>query len=218
MTVTHPIGDDMLLSYAAGNLSTAQDLMVATAVSLDDEARVRLSGFEAMGGALLDETEVAPLRDGAFEDVMSRIMGTAPDDTVHTDIKTGRTDCVLPKPLRDALGGDLNDVRWSSVGLGVKQAIIPTDDEGTARLLRIPAGQAMPDHGHGGMEVTLVLQGAFRDGDERFARGDVEMADDETEHMPVADLGEDCICLVVTDAPLRFNGLLPKLAQKFLKI
>ena len=45
-----------------------------------------------------------------------------------------------------------------------------------------------------------------------------EIADDAVQHTPVADISEDCICLAVTDAPLRFKGLLPRLAQPFLKI
>ncbi|MEM7711035.1 MAG: ChrR family anti-sigma-E factor [Pseudomonadota bacterium] len=218
MSVTHPVGDDLLMGYAAGLLPAAQDLIVATAVSLDDDARARLSGFEAMGGALLDEGDVAPLRDDSFEAVMGRIQASAPDDTVEARIKTPRVDPGLPQPLREAIGSDLEDVTWKSIGMGVKQVLLNGDDDGSARLLSIPAGQAMPDHGHGGTEYTLVLQGAFIDGDRRFARGDLEVADDEVNHMPVADLGEACICLVVTDAPLKFAGLVPRIAQRFLNI
>jgi putative transcriptional regulator len=36
--------------------------------------------------------------------------------------------------------------------------------------------------------------------------------------MPVADIGEDCICLAATDAPLRFRRLIPRIAQPFLRI
>ena len=35
---------------------------------------------------------------------------------------------------------------------------------------------------------------------------------------PVAEEGEDCICLAATDAPLKFNALLPRIAQPFLRI
>ena len=38
------------------------------------------------------------------------------------------------------------------------------------------------------------------------------------ESTPVADIHEDCICLAVTDAPLRFDGLLHKIVQKFARI
>ena len=125
---------------------------------------------------------------------------------------------VLPQPLVDYVGGDLNAVKWRPLGMGAKQAILKTTKEADVRLLYIPAGAELPDHGHRGKELTLVLKGAFIDGDERFARGDLEVADEQMEHTPVADIGEDCICLAATDAPLRFNKLLPRIAQPFLRI
>jgi putative transcriptional regulator len=125
---------------------------------------------------------------------------------------------VLPRPIRDYVGGDLDAVRWQNVGRGVRQALLPVNGDARARLLHIPAGTAVPDHGHKGLELTLVLRGAFSDTDGRFGPGDVEIADQEVEHTPVAEEGEDCICLAVTDAPLRFSGLMPRLAQPFLKI
>ena len=217
--ITHHIPDDLLMGYAAGGLSEAFDLVVASHVSLNDDARARLSSFEALGGAVLEGAETAELADDSFEATMARIMGTAPADTVREEANAPARHATFPKCLRDYVGGDTDAVQWRPVGMGVKQAVLPTGDgEATARLLYIPAGQAMPDHGHNGVEVTLVLQGAFIDEDGRFARGDIEVATQETEHTPVADIGEDCICLVVTDAPLRFNGLLPKIAQKILRI
>jgi putative transcriptional regulator len=116
------------------------------------------------------------------------------------------------------VGGDLSAIRWRRVGGGVKQAILPTGKDATARLLYIPGGVAVPDHGHKGMELTLVLQGAFADANDRFGPGDIEIADEEVEHTPVALEGEACICLAVTDAPLRFRGMIPRLAQPLLRI
>jgi putative transcriptional regulator len=68
------------------------------------------------------------------------------------------------------------------------------------------------------MELTLVLQGAFADAEESFARGDVEISDETVEHTPTVLAGEDCICLSATEAPLRFRGLIPRLVQPFLRI
>lgn len=214
--IKHHVNDALLMGYAAGALPEAFDLAVATHVSLSDAARARLVAFESLGGAVLEETPVAELDDDSFEATMARIMGGPIGETdAPIEVPGG----IFPTPLRDYVGGDLGAVKWRPIGLGVKQAVLKTGDDGaTARLLYIPAGQAVPDHGHNGLELTLVLQGAFVDGDERFARGDIEIADEDLEHMPVADIGEDCICLAVTDAPLRFNGMIPRLAQRFLRI
>ena len=80
----------------------------------------------------------------------------------------------VPDPLSAYIGGGLNDVKWRPIGLGVRQAVLKTSHAATARLLYIPSGAAVPDHGHRGTELTLVLQGAFRDETARFAAGDVE--------------------------------------------
>ena len=218
--IDHPIDDRLLMGYAAGLLPAAYDLLVATAVSLDDDARARLEGFEAMGGALLSEQPVAPLREGSFEEVLARINGAVPEETVHPDVRAPRVDPVLPQPLREALGADLADVRWQPIGLGSRQAVIPTwAAEGESiRLMHIPAGQAMPEHGHEGAEYVLVLQGSIVDRGMTFRRGDLSHADGAVEHTPTAGPGEDCVCLALTDAPLRLKGLLPRIAQRFLNI
>ena len=82
----------------------------------------------------------------------------------------------------------------------------------------IPAGTAVPEHSHKGRELTLVLKGAFKDEIDHFGPGDIELADGHTHHTPVASDDEDCICLAVTDAPLKFNNIIHKIAQPFLKI
>lgn len=210
-TITHHLTDALLLGYCAGTLPEAFNLAIATHVSMCDACRAAVDSFDALGGEVLATTETAEMGDEALAATRAMIQaGTpAPPAPVAIDV---------PGPLTAYIGGALADVRWRSVGLGVKQAVLKTSKEATARLLYIPAGAAMPDHGHRGTELTLVLRGAFFDEADRFGPGDVEIADEADEHTPIADIGEDCICLAVTDAPLRFRGFLPRLAQPFLGI
>ena len=76
----------------------------------------------------------------------------------------------------------------------------------------------MPAHTHRGLEFTLVLSGAFSDTTGRYARGDMQEADDSLDHQPWAEPGEDCICLAITEAPLRFKSLAARAVQPFLGI
>ncbi len=215
--IEHHLTDELLMGYSAGALPEAFELAVATHLSLCDACRAKAESFDAVGGALIDREgdEETALTDGCLEATLARIRGAAEPEPAPRPIDASG---VLPAPLAAYVGGSLDKVSWRPVGMGVKQAILDTAPGATARLLYIPAGTAVPDHGHNGMEITLVLQGAFSDSDGTFARGDVEIATDADDHMPVADISEDCICLAVTDAPLRFKGLLPRLAQPFLKI
>ncbi len=212
--IKHHLTDDLLMAYAAGNLPEAFDLMVATHLSLCDHCRARAESFDAVGGCVLQEQDAsASMSDGSLAATMALIAQGAPK------VKPAHPSCaVLPTPLQDYVGGDVNAIKWKPVGMGVKQAILPTTSEATARLLFIPAGAAVPDHSHNGIELTMVLQGAFSDEIDRFDRGDVEIADQSIHHTPTADIFEDCICLAVTDAPLKFSKLMPRLFQPFLRI
>ena len=212
--IEHHLSDEILMAYSAGTLPEAFNLVVATHISMCDDCRARMHEFDAIGGALLDDEPMAALSDGALEATLKLISKKAKDP-----IKTMRTrPGVLPAPVQEYVGGDLDKVKWRKIGNGARQAILPTTKDASVRLLYIPAGCELPDHGHNGTELTLVLQGAFLDDGERFARGDIEIANEDLEHTPIADIGEDCICLAATDAPLKFNKLIPRVAQPFLRI
>ena len=213
-TIKHHLNDAILMAYSAGTLPEAFNLIVAAHISLCDTCRASAEGFDALGGEVLDHmcgTEVTKSCLTATLDLIEggEIVVSAPESTASG---------ILPKPLQDYVGGDLDSVKWKPIGMGVKQAILPTSKDASARLLLIPAGIAMPDHGHHGTEMTLVLKGAFQDEDGYFARGDIEIADSDLHHTPVADIHEDCICLAVADAPLQFDRLIPRIAQRFLRI
>jgi putative transcriptional regulator len=74
----------------------------------------------------------------------------------------------------------------------------------------------VPEHGHRGHETVCVLAGSYSDRLGRFGPGDLAEADAEVEHQPVADAGQDCICLIATTAPLRFHGRAARLLQPVL--
>ena len=85
-------------------------------------------------------------------------------------------------------------------------------------LLRIRAGGFIPTHRHRGTEMTLVLQGGFSDATGTYHRGDFLMRGSEDEHAPRALDDEDCICLAVLDAPLRFTGWQHRWMNPFLRL
>ena len=211
--IAHHLTDPLLMAYSAGTLPEAFNLTVAAHISLCDECRARLGAFDSIGGVMLANAGTPGMVRGSMEAALA-----AAKSSPAAPVRAPREPGILPPPVQDYVGGDLDAVSWRSVGMGVRQAILQTKGSATARLLHIQAGAAVPDHGHRGIELTLVLQGAFADDGGRFGRGDIEIADEDVEHTPVADTGMDCICLAATDAPLRFLSWLPRLAQPFLRI
>ncbi len=212
--IKHHITPALMMGYAAGGLPEAINLVIATHVSICDECRASLAEYESIGGSVVETTEAAAMSAGSLEATLA-LLGAQDRPAAP---KRPAAHGVFPAPLRDYAGGDAADVRWKSLGGGVKQRILQADSYGSVRLLKIPGGVAVPDHGHKGIELTLVLQGAFSDDTGHFGRGDVEIADQSLEHTPIAEPGADCICLAATDAPLRFNSLIPRLLQPLFKI
>lgn len=209
-SINHHIPDALLNAYASGNLPHSFALVVAAHVSLCLECRASLEAHHAVGGAVLETGDSADISESLKADIFAQL--DAPVTVKPTYARSG----AYPGPIMEALKG--KQPKWKSVGLGVRQSILSADEEGSVRLLYIPPGQAMPDHSHNGLEMTLVLQGSFSDETGHFGTGDIEIADSDLEHTPIAGEGEACICLAATDAPLQFSAFLPRLLQPLFRI
>lgn len=207
--ITHHIPDELLIAYTSGKLDPTFSLVVAAHVSMCDDCRAQLGAHEAIGGALLESFASSEGDITISAGMKDRLMSTldAPYEAPPVYQRSG----VFPAPVMEALGG--LPPKWKPLGGGVRQSVLSRGTGGSVRLLYIPGGMSVPDHGHNGLELTLVLQGAFHDETGRFGVGDLEVANSDLEHTPVAEEGAACICLAATDAALRFRSLIPRLLQ-----
>jgi putative transcriptional regulator len=213
---THRPTDDMIFEYAAGTLPEPVALAVAVQASLDAETRRAIRAAEDAGGALVEALPEAALKPGALDACLARLDDRAAPVPAAVSAETR---ALLPAPLWPLVGGDIGRVAWKARSPAVKAAVLPSSVPGfEVRLLRIKAGAAVPRHTHRGLELTLVLKGAYRDGDLHFARGDLQIADPSIEHKPVADAGEECLCFVVLGAPIRLTGPLGRLVDPFVRV
>ena len=223
MAILHHPSDDLLLAYAAGSLSESLSLLVATHSALCPRCRHEIERAEAIGAAVVDAAEPVAMESAALDAVLARLNegpggGEAMSERRPSAPLADAGAKAIPEPLRSYLNGSLDGLRWRRLGPGVRQFPVLSQPGGlNTRLLRIAPQTTLPEHGHGGEEHTLVLKGRFFDGDEVFARGDLESAHGEIVHQPVSGPDEDCICLVVTDAPLQFTGLVGRILQPFVK-
>lgn len=209
----HPEGE-FLLDYATGAAPEGVAVLVATHLALCPECRRVVRAFE---GVCAESLNWMP---PGIEDGM-----TAPDpaDLPAPDrVARGRASrraAVFPEPLNSYAGGQPDDLPWRRTMFGPREVILKKRGRvSEVKLIRLPAnsGLLMPTHTHAGSELTLVLQGAFRDVTGVYKRGDVATADTSLVHRPLAEPGEECICLAVLDAPLRFAGTLGTMLSPFL--
>jgi putative transcriptional regulator len=213
MTIRHHLDDSTLLAYAAGSLPQGMALLVACHLHDCPSCRQTLQQAEAIGGGLLEAITPAPLDEQALQAVLDRLDEQAPPPPEQ---KTTALNSELPPPLAHYLPGKLADLPWRRIGYGMHHIDLKLGGPGTTRLLKIAPGISVPHHTHGGNELTLILQGSYADEIGRFCVGDVADLDDSVQHQPIVDTDQDCICLIATDAPLRFSGLMGRLAQPFI--
>ncbi len=217
MSIRHHPDDLSLVAYAAGTLTEGMSLVVAAHLELCPQCRGRVREAQGLGGALLDGIEAAPLSDAALAATLARIdarPGQA-SPSVRTPATRPRTFGDLPATLAPWLPAGLERAPWRTLAPGIKHFRFPglASGDGTVRLLAIAPGTALPHHGHGGAELTLVLRGSFADEVGRFQPGDVADLDPSTQHQPIADTDTPCVCLIATDARLRFTGVMGRLFQ-----
>jgi putative transcriptional regulator len=215
---THHPGDAWLLEYAAGSSPEPIALLVATHLAYCPRCRKQVNGYEALGGALLESLEPAPLRDESLQRIMERLERPAaePEPRRLAPELVGASD--LPQPLRDYTGGSLEALAWRRFGPVAEASLLDSFPGFKTRMLRVRAGSALPSHTHEGTELALVLRGAFTDALGHYLRGDVSEAGSDVDHRPVAGADEECICLVVTDAPLKLTSRFGRLLNPFLRI
>ena len=219
MKANHHPQDDLLLSYAAGSLSESWSLAIASHLSVCSECRKTLEIAETVGGVLLEDIPDQQLSSATLESVLAQI--DQPDiEAVSENSQPSATDgSIFPTVLQKYIGSSVENIPWKTIGAGIRQHLIETPDEGgSLRLLRIKAGKSVPNHGHQGRELTLVLSGSYHDGFSTYGAGDMQDADEEIVHKPIVDDGPDCICLVITDAPIIFKEWMPRLLQPLLAI
>lgn len=208
--IKHHIRSELLAAWVSGNLPEVFAVVVASHVSLCEECQAATEAAQAIGGALLERIAPVDLSEDALTRALAALDQPAPP---VPDIGAAG---IFPAPLMQALGGQ--PPKWRILGGGIRQQILMANREGSLRLLYIPPGRKVPEHGHRGLELTLVLQGSFSDSEGIFGLGDVEDADGTVDHQPIAGPGEACICLAATDAPLRFHAMIPRMLQPIFRI
>lgn len=208
--ITHHPEDEMIVEYANGSLGAAESLLVATHASMCGVCRDRIADFEAIGAALLESGDEAPVETVTLDALMARIdeIGDDAIDERETPAKAldVETLTLVPPPLRPLLGNSLSELKWRLAGRGIKKAELPDFGDHKIALLDIRAGQKVPTHTHSGTEYTLVLRGSFSDGSANYQPGDIALADSSVDHAPVADAGESCLCLTIQDGGTRLTG------------
>lgn len=215
-TITRHPEAATLVSFAAGTLAEPLAAVVASHAAMCRQCRAELVDLDLFGAALLLGQPGAAGRD---QDIVPVTLATDRMATVGNGRSRDRfsraVDAAerLPGPIALAYNLSFATVPWKRLGPGVwhHRLFLSEGTEGDLRLLKIGPGRQMPDHGHGGDELTLILDGSFSDVTGEYHCGDLQDVDEGVEHKPLTDKVTGCVCLIASERPARFKSVIGRL-------
>lgn len=211
MTIpSHHPTDETIARFAAGALDAGPRLVVATHVNGCAQCRARIRSFEAVGGALLREVEPAKLSTDSFARTLARLDDPAPAPQAPPVLAAD-----MPAPLRHY---PLGPWRFVHPGLRWRRLTLPEAPDANVIMLKVAAGQRVPEHGHTGTEFTQVVAGGFSDRFGHYVAGDCIEMDEDVDHQPVVDLDGECIVLAAVEGRLRLRGWLGRMFQPLIGV
>lgn len=225
MTGTKDIGEEWIMDFAAGNLGEAHSLFVLSHLAMQPDGKDRLAAAQAIGGAVFEQVGACPVSEGLKNTVMASLGDDSGEGGAQetSPVGTGTlapSGMVLPKPLADYLGKDADDLKWRFMAPGLKvQPVLEGPAGEKLFLMRGKPGVKVAEHSHTGRELILVIKGALSDQTGRYIKGEVaEYSSDDTHGQKMEDDDGECICLSVTDGPLKFKSWMARASQPFIGI
>ncbi|MEM1154096.1 MAG: ChrR family anti-sigma-E factor [Pseudomonadota bacterium] len=209
---------DLLTEYAAGTLPLAQAACVSVHMSYCEQCRRTVSQLQDVGASLFEGLQGETVSDSVLNSVLGQLDDEAPLSYVASQDHAspiGKTPAILQR----LMNGDYTDLVWKKITSSLSISYLKTGDPNYEfALYHIKAGGKIPEHSHRGAEMTLVLEGGFSDADGSYHEGDFILREPGDAHAPTAVQSEDCICLAVLDAPLKFTGWKYRWMNPFLQL
>jgi putative transcriptional regulator len=214
MTIAHHPDEDLLAAYAAGALDLGQRVAIATHLAACQSCRDWVRTMEQVGGALIADIVPATLDERALARTLARIDEPPPPALGARPVYDDAPENLPPFVKTYEFGP------WRRIAPRIAMRPIRLPEPGRTRvfLLKAGPGTKVIEHAHTGVEMTCVLTGAFRRDGERYGPGDFDFGDSDVHHQPQIEEGDDCVSLVAIEGQLRWQGLLGRLMQPFIRL
>jgi len=215
--VKHHPTTDFITDFAAGTLPVAQAACISAHLNYCDSCRRSAEQLQTIGGVLMEQLAPVTVSESVLESVLARLDEPAPLSFAQKQARQEAFD--LPGLLTRIINGDFTQLTWKRITRALSVSSLQTGDSAYEfALYKIAAGGRIPEHDHGGSEMTLVLKGGFSDDRGTYHPGDFIFRQANETHMPVTIDGDECICLAVLDAPLKFTSWQYRWLNPFLQL
>lgn len=194
--------ETLMAHYVAGSLPEPARVLIRSHLEMRPDNRSLVNALELLAGEALENTPGAAIADRKQR--LAAIFSSTSPESEPQAARRPET-ALFPRALRDLVGFEVEDVPWRRRLPGLKEYSLDMDGC-EVRLMWIRPGRALPAHTHQGMELILVLDGAFNDERGHFGPGDISIAGETVDHRPVAEKDRPCIAFAVSDGPVRLTG------------
>lgn len=215
-SIKHHPGITLLEQYVEGSLKSDIALAVSAHIDLCPHCQQLCHDLTADFSSQLEQHTLEPVKQDDWQKMLEQITAqppiptepkTGPDCGANVTVTVNQRQFTLPRALR-RLGSKHG--KWLHLG-GIATAKLPAGRNNHVSLLYIDKGTEVPLHTHLGLEMTLILSGKIVDENGVYGEGDLLINSPDDTHTPRTMADEDCLCLSVLSAPLKFKKGLTRL-------
>jgi putative transcriptional regulator len=213
-TISNHPADELLAAYSAGSLPLSQALCISAHLEQCSSCLQELQQLNRVGSQLMQRLEPAPVPDRLKQDLFARLDSM----DAETEKPAFDGDRSIPKCLRQFIASGYRDLNWKRVSPSIHSVELCRDSNGAkVELLKIKPGGSAATHSHAGDEYTVILEGSFSDEHGLYRKGDFLVKGGDDRHTPVATQDRECICLAVTEGPVRLSGFFGRLLNPLIR-
>ena len=219
-SISHHPDNELMTAYSAGNLPLSQSLCISAHMEHCNSCRQTLKRLNCLGSALMHRLDPSPVAADLKSAVLAQL-DELPLDGEKTEVTSNKLSAVsssVPQCLRQLINDDYQHLDWKRLSSDIHSVELCRDDNGAkVELLKIKPGGSAATHTHSGNEYTVILKGSFSDEQGLYVKGDFLMRSQHDSHTPVATRNSECICLAVTEGPVRLTGFFSRLFNPLLR-
>jgi putative transcriptional regulator len=217
--------ESLLMEYVAGTLDGAQAFIIGTHLRLSPRGRDLVHEFESLAATLLEKCcEPVPMSPHSLEATLQRLeQSESRAQPQQPRSRAFPADAHVPDCVEQVfieMGFVPAQTKWRTIYPGLRAMRLPVQCRTSkTHIFQFNPGTGAPDHAHRGIELTLILDGAFADDEGVYEPGDLLVSTPQSPaHAPKACEKQGCVCLnVFSGGAVRLTGPLARLLNPFLR-
>lgn len=220
MNAKHHPSESTLIAYGAGALDPILGVVVKVHLDLCARCREEAAFTDELGGAMLESLYPGTMPATTLQRCLQNVMTRIDEPSAPIDAQQQRPAALGSLTLAELLQAPVEAIRWQRMTAGIEHFPLPGTGRSNnwLRLFRFQPGVRLPSHGHRDSEFSVVLQGAYRDGEREFFVGDFAESDENIRHKPLVIGDQPCIALIASNHRLLFDNPLYRAAARLLRI